>query len=131
MRSPNDLPWNEFIELMARLSDAKPTRLIDRPDSPSMHSLWEGRYTVAGTGGLAQRMRGLLRPRARRPEYVVNIDRSRARYIIFRLENASGDVVAEIHVFARNFKGMTYRELAAKAATVMLADLPSAPRDSA
>jgi hypothetical protein len=112
------------IELMNRLKEAKPAMLLERPDSPGMHSLWEGRYTVASGGFLGFWARKLLGSTARRPDYVVRIIRPGRPAVRFRLENSSAEVVGEIRIdHIGVFQGMTYRELAAKAATVMLADL--------
>jgi hypothetical protein len=114
----------EHLELLHRLSKAKPARLLQRPDSPHMGTLWEGRYTVARGGRLVRWIRVLPGFQARRAEHVVEIDRSEGRTITFRLEDASGKVVASIRFNPTGaFKGITYRELAAKAATVMQADL--------
>lgn len=112
------------MNLLRRLKEAKPARLLERPDSPTMYSLWDGRYTVADSGRLLRWLRGALGLRARRAEYVVAVSRMGRARITFRLENSSSEVVGEIHLDETYvFKGMTYRELAARAATVMLADL--------
>ncbi|WP_042403350.1 hypothetical protein [Streptacidiphilus carbonis] len=115
----------EHLEMLRRLEEAKPSRLLQRPDSPHMGTLWEGRYTVVG-GRLARWVRIVpgFRARARRAEYVVEIDRAEVKTINFRLEDPSGEVVARIRFNVSGaFKGMTYRELTARAATVMPADL--------
>ncbi|MEV0403075.1 hypothetical protein [Actinoallomurus sp. NPDC050550] len=116
----------EHLEMLRRLDEAEPAHLLERPDSPHMGTLWEGRYTVASGGPLTRWIRAVTGLRARRAEYVVEIDRSEGRTINFRLENASGEVVAKIRfnvLGAFKGRGMTYRDLTARAATVMLEDL--------
>lgn len=117
----------EHLEMLSRLDEAKPARLLERPDSPRMETLWEGRYTVVPGGGryfFGRWTHAVPGFRARRGTYVVEIDRSEGRTVNFRLEDSSGRVVAHIRFNVTGaFKGMTYRELTARAATVMLEDL--------